>query len=750
MLTCAVACLLLHRTPESITRTDYGVPIIRASSLAEAWKAAGYAVAQDRMWQMELSRRLARGRMAEIFGASSVASDKEVLQTGYTDEELQSQLNHLPQALQDAFTGYAAGVNEFIQEGDLPKEFAANGFKPAPWTPIDSAAIGVRLLQYFGRGGAGAIRNMAVVGYLENRAPIKGRTLDVMDDFLWQNDPSSPTTVLPEDQPADHPNFPPPSREVTERHLAMLPKLGLFDLLPGLNLSMRKSSTLLAEKVGAPFRTGSYCMVVNGKRSASDMPVLLSGPQMGFTVPSIVHEMSIQAPGLAVVGMDIPGIPGVVIGHNRHLAWGLTSGVADTDDIVFYPKTADGYLVDGKDEKVLAIARTLHVKGAPDQTVVQNRTRDGVVVLNTGPKGSSSGFVFARHSSYAMQELVSMDAFSSLWTASTAQDADAAAAKGTMSFNVFFATDQGDIGYRYAGLVPIRSTEIDPRFPTPGGSRFAWKGMLPPSVMPHVINPKEGLLTNWNNKPAIWWPNLDTPVWGRIFRVDSIRRALNKPKLTSQDLELAAWTIARSDETWPFFDPYVRKAVDQLRQDAMAHPERNDATPGQSAFALMGFDGKLMDGSRQAPMYKAFLDELRKAIFQPSVGNFIAPEYFSLIAQPSVMLAALDRRTKFDYLQGRDRDRVVRDALVAAWKDVKAGPEGPARYKAPGIRIPGQDPIPYSNRGTYIQVVEMLPDGPSGRSVLPPGVAESGPHSLDQVPLSRAWLYKAMHRPWLP
>ena len=250
-----------------------------------------------------------------------------------------------------------------------------------------------------------------------------------------------------------------------------------------------------------------------------------------------------------------------------------------------------------------------------------------------------------------------------------------------------------------------------------------------------MINPKGGLITNWNNKPISWWPNLDTPVWGRIFRVDAIRRVLNKPKIDAQDFEIAAWTIARTDETWPFFEPFYDSGV-------------KSAGPAVQQAAA-GFDGRLMDGSRQAAFYKAFIGELRKALFLPTVGNFIAPQYFDTSAQPSVMLAALERRTKFDYLQGRKPEAVVEAAMKAAWDSLSSADQ-PVRYRAPGINVPGETPIPYSNRGTYIQVVELLKEGPSGRNVLPPGVAESGEHSRDQAPLSQAWVFKPMHRPWLP
>ena len=718
-----------------IKRDDYGVPVISAPTVDDAWRAAGYACAQDRMWQMELSRRLAEGRMAQILGAQYVASDKEVLETGYTDEELAEQVEALSPELQARLKAYAEGVNAFIKEGDLPAEYKEHEVVPDFWRVVDSAAIAVRLFQYFGRGGAGALRNMAAIGYLNNRKELNGKVLDVLDDLLWQNDPTSPTTIAKEDESGPRPTFAPLTREITEKHLAMLPKLSLFDILPGLALAMKEESTRVAEMMATPFHTGSYCMVVGAKRSGTGLPILLSGPQMGFTNPSIVHEMSIEAPGLNTVGMDVPGVPGVVVGHNRHVAWGLTSGVAATDDIVFYArKDQAGYMYGSQVRPIQTLTRLMHVKGAPDQTVVQKRTDEGPVILDIKAAGGKPGYLFARHSSYRMKELASLEAVNGLNHAATAEDADRAAALGTMSFNVFFAADNGHIGYRYSGMVPIRAEGIDPRFPTPGDPKYAWRGMVPANEMPHVIDPRGGLLTNWNNKPVSWWPNFDSPVWGKLFRVSQIRSSLEKPKLDAQDLELAAWTIARLDETWPGFQPFVQQAIAELKAD----PKQAEVVE-----AIGGFDGRFLDGSRQANTYKSFVGELRKLLFLPNVGNFMAPEYFNQALQPSVMLAALQGKTKFDYLHGHKAIELVKAALVAAAADTHDAP-----YQASTINVPGEPPIPYGNRGTYIQIVEMLLDGPKGRNVLPPGVAATGPHSKDQAPLSRAWTYKPMNRPW--
>ncbi|MCC7231040.1 MAG: penicillin acylase family protein [Fimbriimonadaceae bacterium] len=721
MLTLLAATILVQGP--DLQRDDFGVAHIKAASLERAFFEAGYAVAQDRLWQMENSRRVARGKMAEAFGPSFVASDKEILAQAYTDAELDQQIQQgLDSRCRTMLSGYVQGVNAWIEEATaknlLPPGYANNGLKPEPWTERDSAAITIRLFQQFGKGGAGEIRNMALLGYLQARKETKDRVLDVLQDFAWFQDPTATTTISERDDPLakSHPTLPIPTRAVSERHLASLPKVGLLELLPGVRLAEHQESNRIAELVGAPFKWGSYAIVISPQRSATGTPILLSAPQMGFRTPSIIHEMSIEAPGYRAVGMDVPGVPGIAIGHNPYLAWGLTSGVADTDDIFTNATDATGYIAEGKSKPIQNVTFTLKVKGSPDQTVVQRRTEFGPIVVES----KSGKVVFSRKSASRMVELESLQSVAHVAAISDVKEVDEALRHATVNFNCFFATADGQIGYRFTGRVPNRKPGFDPRFPLPGNAESAWDGMIPFEQMPHVLNPGAGILANWNNKPTTWWTNSDTPVWGKIFRNTEVLACLQAPKISVADVERTAWTIARRDETWPYFKPFVEKVWTGTR--------------------LEGFDGWMVDGSRQARLYQYFLDDLRDQLFLGVTGNFISPDNFRLVGQPSVMLAALSGKTKVNYLQGRSANNVVRTAIEKA----SARLDAKERYSAPPIPVPGQSPIPYSNRGSYIQVVELLKDGPWGRNVVTPGVSESGDHSLDQAPLARAWTFKPM------
>jgi penicillin amidase len=314
-----------------------------------------------------------------------------------------------------------------------------------------------------------------------------------------------------------------------------------------------------------------------------------------------------------------------------------------------------------------------------------------------------------------MSELQSLQALHDVYKARTGAQVDAAMSQATVNFNFFYALRDGDIGYHYTGLIPVRANGWDPRLPMPLSPETAWSRMVAYGALPHVTNPKSGLITNWNNKPVSWWLSGDLPAWGAIDHKSVLDEFLTKPHLSPSDLELAAWGIARTDESAAHFQPAL--------QDA------------KSPF-LRYFDGRLMDGSVASSAYGQWLDALRGQLFLDVTGEFLDPDTFRMIMQPSVILKALEGRTKTDFLHGRKAADVVRAA--------EAKVDFRRRYSAPPILPEGVDPIPYSNRGSYIQIMEVGATL-TGRNVLSPGEAESGDHRLDQVNLAREWLYKPMY-----
>lgn len=724
--------------PVAIERDNFGVPYVRASGWSEAFRLAGRAVAEDRLWQMELSRRQARGRMAEIMGSGSVASDREAINLGYTDDELRAQLARMSSRGRQAFDAYSQGVNEAIQAmssaGTLPEGYAKNQFTPEPWTPLDSAAIAVRMGQMFGSGGAGELRNLALLKYLESQGA-GPRALDVLNDLAWQNDPEAVTTAgVDEVADPDRPRFPNPTPEETRRHLAAIPNVSALELLPAVQRLLRAESELIAQRYSLPYKTGSYAMVVGPDRSATGRPILLSAPQMGHFAPAIIHEIAIDAPEFRVRGMNVPGIPGVLIGMTPHMAWGLTTGVADVRDIFFNPIEGEGYRRGERVQPFVTFDREIKVKGGEPQQVTVRRTSYGPVVLES----RSTRTVFSVRSGWWMRELEGFDDLYNLYGAKNAQDVKSIAEKLPLAFNLFFATTSGDFGWHYVGAVPLRPEGIDPRLPLPGDGKHDWTGWVPAEKMPRSINPSGGLLLNWNDKPVSWWPNLDTPAWGRLWRGMELRAALTgKRQIGIADLEMAAWRIARRDEqTMGVFAPLFRAALLEANLTPIEAEARR---------YLEAFDGWMTQGLPSATIYQATVNALREELFLKTTGNFLSDGNFRLVVQPSVLLRALNGQTAFDYRAGRSSG----DVIVAAFKKAvarlaEARGQNPAAWGfVPPSLSYGDESVLYSERGSMIQIVE-LSASPVGRNVIGPGVAESGRHSRDQVPLVRQWSFKPM------
>lgn len=704
MVTLTLAVLLA----EPFSRDTYGVPTLTAGTEPQAMRLLGIAHATDRWNQMNSARIIARGRAAEFFGPQSVNNDLETLRTGYTDSELLDMVRRLPAAERAAMQAYVEGVNATKPNGT------------EPWTLEDSAAIAVLMARRFGNGGGGELRNLALVGYLRTQ-PVKDRLVDALNDIAFFNDPTSTPTISTEDdlsQGRAARFFPAPTRDITERHLARLPDVNILELLPALRAIDQTESRLLAESHGVPSKLGSYAILVSKARGGGSS-FLLSAPQMGNSTPSPVYEAGIRLPGIQFQGISIPGLPGFVIGHNEHISWGLTSGVADVSDIYFASAPSPGQYTDGRRLRPLTtITRTLKVKGEADRTVRIERTHLGPVVFRT----RDGKILFTQRYSYWGRELEMINALRNVFHARTTADALKAGESVPVSFNLFVLDRSGTLGYRFCGAMPIRAAGYDPRLPLPVEPQTEWRGFVSPRDMPHALAPRAGLIANWNNKPASWWPNMDTPVWGSTFRNESLLSALGRGRMDTNRLMQVSSQIARADDaTNGRFVPLIQNAL-----ESASGPDVD-----RVRARLAAYEGTLTP-SDNLDFMGTFVTQLRNRLYLPLVGNMMGTGFMDQVIQPSVLLNALNGRSPLVSLTPDQRDELIRASAFAAASTERAPTFGSIRY-------PNQEPIPFANRGTYIQVIEYRDALYRAGSVLGPGNAESGPHSADQVPLVRNW-----------
>ena len=334
--------LVVNGEAVKIYRDEFGVPHIFARTNRGLFEAYGYTVAQDRLWQLELNRRAARGRLAEIFGPAALDADLFIRTTGYTDAELDAQFASLNNEEQEIFNDYARGINRYLVEVvaadplKLPFEFHALGFSPAPWTARDSVAFGVFMVRRFGEIGGREGFNQFVLGNLiAAHGPFAG--FGIFNDLRWLNDPDAPVTV-----PTSGANGRRHNSNDVLNHAQQQSLTGITNTLrqgaanasaPRTGAPKQDDVLKYWESMGVPTRLGSYAWAISPSKSANGNAMLYGGPQMGFSAPEVLHDVQLNGDhDFNVTGMAFAGVPVVLIGHNEHVAWTSTTAIGDNLD----------------------------------------------------------------------------------------------------------------------------------------------------------------------------------------------------------------------------------------------------------------------------------------------------------------------------------------------------------------------------------------------------------------------------------
>jgi len=728
-----------------IIRDRYGVPHVFAASRRGLFYGNGYAVAQDRLWQMERYRRDARGEMATVDPSPrALERDRDARKLGYTNAERQRRFDHLEAPYQLPYTAYVEGVNAWLAEakaaGKLPKEFADKRIDPAPWRVTDAMAIGDMMANRFGSGGAGELRNLRYLNKLKKKHG-DAVAMQIFNDLFWQNDPASPTTMMDETPFAPAGTSAPPAPGQS----SLFEGLSDTSLAGAEAVAEQARLRAYAEENGLFSRWGSYAWVVAPGRSASGSAVLVGGPQMGFATPQIAHEVHLSGAGLNVIGMGFAGLPGVLIGHNDHLAWTTTSGATDMADVFvekLNPANQRQYWFKGQWRDMECRQETIRRADGPAETLDACRTVHGPVL----EWDANEPVAYSLAVSYRGHEPDTMRAMLGFWTAQTLEQFAEAAKKIWLTHNFFVATTRGDIGFWHCGRPPVRADGIDLRLPTPGTGEKEWKGVLPVEQIPQLVNPKQGFIYNWNNKPARQWDNGDRPTWGAIFRVHRIRQLLEaRPQHTFEQIRDIITDIGLNDPTADYLKPHLLRAI---RSTGMGDPRVKTAYDVLSAW-----DNHAADGSIAKTVFDAWVQALREELFADLLQD-VDKDLFTQITQPSLLLHVLEgkgasRPVRYDYLRGRDVNAVQMAALEKAVRQLMAQ-RGPAPalwgYFQPKINFKPLPPIPATQRGTYIMAAELAQPVIRGVSVLPPGQSEDpqSPHFGDQRELAGYWQFKPM------
>ena len=716
-----------------IVRDGAGVPDVTGASQDDAWWGAGYAIAQDRLFELELFRAATVGRLSELAGQSRVADDLIVRQDLYTPAELDAQYARLPAALRARFEAYRDGINAWIDHvrtnpADLPGEYPAVGTLPAPWTVRDSVAIGVYLARTIPTNADPEGLELANLRAVQ----LSGRR--ALDALVPLRTPRALTTI-----PAASGRFPSqPGRSLGDEQRGLIRSLRLartlpFPAAPAASSSGRATPT---PRFSIGRTGGSYMFAV--RRRSDGHAILFNGPQLGFTAPERILELEVHAPGLDVRGLTAPGAPIIGAGHNGRVAWGITTGASDTDDL--YAEQ----LVPGQPERYYYRGRVMQMQ-CRDEVIRWNTPPSGLLGVPKGqappPPGSvtkrvcrtrhgpvearAGNVAYARRYAGWDRELETLDGLAALNDARDIHDVDAAVRRVTWNENVIAADSAGHIGFWHPGLFPLRPRQWDERLPYPGTGQAEWRGLLDRRRIPAVIDPKQGWLANWNNLPADGWTSGDGTARkrldGSLFRVNLLftlvkRLAANPTFEGAQNVVRQAGTIAQQ-----LFaaEPSLRRAS-------------TGATGGASAVlaALLRWNGSYAQAAGDGTVDPgvATWDAFRAAAAQRAIAPlgpgapFLADEGALDFLHPGYHAGAPYHYFDDSHFQSYALRTLSPAGLRSAAQDAFAalsarfGSDDPARWREPrrmfdfqGLAAAQPPPLPFFDRGTYEQFIELGP-----------------------------------------
>lgn len=668
--------------PVEILFDDFGVPHAYAAGPEDIWMTAGVLHARDRLWQMELYRRAAYGRLSEVLGERTLPIDKRLVTLGMRGAA-EAEWNAAPPAVRAALSRYADGVNAQMAMliGRLkPLEFQILRYDPAPWTPIDSLAI-ARLMAW----------RLAENHQSELvRHALASRFGAVETQRLAGSYPANAPTVLggpPTRTPAGNASSPSPSAARGPAASAASGPSVTGASGPSASEASRPSANAVSgpqwpaglEWLEPSARRGnSNNFVVSGKQTASGRPLVVNDPHLEVEFPSAWYEMHLIAAGLDVIGVSVPGAPFVVIGHNARVAWGLTNTNADVQDL--YVERLDlarrRYFDRGQWVPIDIAATQIPVRGRAAVPFEIWRTRRGVIFAEVGlqweeppawlqPGGEREG----ERQAFALRWDATGEmagAFEALDRANGWDEFLAAIERFSgPSQNFVYADVDGNIGYAMSGVLPLRAGG-NGTIPSDGASgEGEWTGRVSPAKLPRAFNPPAGYITSSNNEIDRSWSGLITRDWAAPFRAIRLHEALSRP----QPIGVSNATQLQND--------VVSVAAERVL--AGIEPAINSGKgTGVNAISLRvlqqlrGWDRKV-DARPVVATYEAFEDALWRRTFFDEMGDPLFNRFYEWAGaeRPSGLYAILDDPSSkwFDDIGTIDHRETRDDIYVLAARD---------------------------------------------------------------------------------
>ncbi len=465
-----------------VRRDARWIPYIEAKNDADVYFAQGYVTASDRLWQMDLMRRVARGEMSEIFGRTQLEEDKRWRRFNFARISEES-LAQLSPELRAALAAYASGVNAYIASLDattLPVEFRILQYKPREWRPADSVVIGKVLADALSTTWRSDLLRASVQNLPKEKLADLNNKVTPYDVILFGSDSKSANSVAVSKR-----------LEISD---ALLARAELDEKLRQNSLEM---IGLYSEELAA-----SNNWVISGKNTADGKPILANDPHLAATAPGIWYLTHLSSTTMRVSGVAIPGVPGIILGHNENIAWGATNVGPDVQDLYAETfnekgeyKTPTGWIPSVVRKEVIKVRANPLKTDTEDVSFEVIETRNGPVVVQDGGKQ------FALKWTALDPKNNEFEAFY-LWNrAKNWEDFKNSLKKyGGATQNFIYADAKGNIGWYAASKIPIRRVG-DGSLPYDGSTTDGdWIGTIPFEELPHLYNPPSGLIVTANQR----------------------------------------------------------------------------------------------------------------------------------------------------------------------------------------------------------------------------------------------------------
>ena len=584
-----------------VLRDPWGIAHIYAQTLEDLFFSQGFVAAQDRLWQIEMWRRVGEGRLAEIVGPEAVERDRLARLLRYRGDMEAEWSSYHPDAKR-IITAFVRGVNAFIAHSadNLPVEFKLTGIKPDPWSPE------VPLLRMAGLPMTGNARDEMRLARLVARVGV--------EEANRRDDPD-PWHQLRVPRGLDVESVPKEVLEVLEHGYAPMPRIPVLERYADW-VDGRPDTVGLA---------GSNNWVVSGRMTATGKPILANDPHRRLSLPSLRYLVHLNGPGWNVIGAGEPALPGVAIGHNERIAWGLTIVRIDQQDIfVLETNPDDGNQVRWLDvwERLTIEIDTIPVRGQAPRIVELKFSRHGPIIYEDTVNHLAYAFrsVLAEPGTAGYLGSLRLDQAESWDEFLEAMDYWKVPPE-----NMIYADVEGNIGWQAAGLTPIRCCGWVGRLPAPGSGGYEWRGFRPMHELPREYNPARGYLAtaNHNILPPGYHPPLGYS-WSsprRYHRIDDILSdsggfTVDDFKRLQHDVYsgAAAAAVTAALTGWESEAAGIERARRLLvRWDAFLRPD------GNVAALYRAWRDTLDAGALAASTLKALRDSLAQAALAAAV-----------------------------------------------------------------------------------------------------------------------------------